>query len=382
MTGILSIKNKLRDFCRKQDEIVSPIFRFIWMLIIFVTIQKMFHYSDLGSKKEITVLLSVLTALLPDGFLFVMAGALIGLHAFSVSLEVGAVFVVMYIIMFCVYIRFFPKYAYAMFLVPVFYVLGIPYAAPIAVAVIAGLGGMVPAVMGVVLYFFAGSVSEISRLLATEDVENEIEAFKMLSDVIIHNKEMYVAMIIFAVTIAVTSVLAKFSYDYAIYIAIAGGTVINILSSIFAGYVMSNDVDMAKVVFGSLIGIIFAVIVRAGQGILDYQHTERVQFEDDDYFYYVKAVPKIDSEKKNKKAASKEDSKEVRKTKKTKSSESRKERPRKDQQYDEQPAAMQYDEQPSRREYTQEYVQPQEYAHPQYDDLQTDQLKKILSEEE
>ena len=72
----------------------------------------------------------------------------------------------------------------------------------------------------------------------------------------------------------------------------------------------------------------------------------------------------------------------MRKTKKTKSSESRKERPRKDQQYDEQPAAMQYDEQPSRREYTQEYVQPQEYAHPQYDDLQTDQLKKILSEEE
>ena len=33
-------------------------------------------------------------------------------------------------------------------------------------------------------------------------------------------------------------------------------------------------------------------------GILDYKHTERVQFEDDDYYYYVKAVPKIDSEKK------------------------------------------------------------------------------------
>jgi len=26
---------------------------------------------------------------------------------------------------------------------------------------------------------------------------------------------------------------------------------------------------------------------------LDYPHTEKVQFEDDDYYYFVKAVPKI-----------------------------------------------------------------------------------------
>ena len=63
---------------------------------------------------------------------------------------------------------------------------------------------------------------------------------------------------------------------------------------------MSNDVEMEMVVLEVLIGIIFAAIVRFGQGILDYQHTERVQFEDDDYYYYVKAVPKIDSEKKTK----------------------------------------------------------------------------------
>ena len=81
----------------------------------------MFHYSDLGSKKEVTILLAVLTALLPDAFMFVMAGVLIALHTFSVSLEAGAIFVVLYIIMYCVYVRFFPKYAYAMFIVPIFY---------------------------------------------------------------------------------------------------------------------------------------------------------------------------------------------------------------------------------------------------------------------
>ena len=39
---------------------------------------------------------------------------------------------------------------------------------------------------------------------------------------------------------------------------------------------------------------------------LDYNRTERVQFEDDEYYYYVKAVPKVNlssSEKKVQKIA-------------------------------------------------------------------------------
>ncbi|MBO4863924.1 MAG: hypothetical protein J5517_06140 [Eubacterium sp.] len=300
MSQLIKIKNAIRSFLRKQDEIFSPIFRFVWFLMVFMSLQKLFHYSDLGSKREVTFLLAVLSALLPDTFMFLITGVLIGLHCFSVSLEVGAVFLVIYILMYCVYIRFFPKYAYAMFIVPLFYILGIPYAAPIAVALIAGIGGMVPAVMGVVLYFFSQCVSDVSRLLATEDLENEIEAFKMLSDVLLHNKEMFAAMIIFAVTVLVIAILAKFSYPYAIYIAIAAGVIVNIFAAILAGYIIGEDVPLNMVMMNSLIGILLSFVIRIGQGLLDYGHTERVQFEDDDYFYYVKAVPKFDSEKKPK----------------------------------------------------------------------------------
>ena len=301
MTAILNIKNNIRSFFRKQDEIVTPIFRFIWCLMVFMSLQKLFHYSELGSKKEITILLAILTALLPDAFMFLIAGVLISLHTFSVSLEAGATFVVLYIIMYCVYIRFFPNYAYAMFRVPLFYVIGIPYAAPIAVGLIAGLGGVVPAVMGVVLYFYAQCVETVSGLLATEDVENEIEAFQKLSNVLIHNKEMYAAMIIFAITVLVIAILVKFSYPYAIYIAIGAGIIVNIFAAILAGFILGQDVPMGTVLAGSLVGILIALVIRCGQGVLDYKHTERVQFEDDDYYYYVKAVPKIDSEKKSEK---------------------------------------------------------------------------------
>lgn len=297
MQAIINAKNKLRDICRKQDEIITPILRFVWALIVFISIQKMFGYNSLASKPEVTILLAVLCALLPDGFMFFMAGVVMTLHSFSVSLELGAVFVVLFVIIYAVFARFFPKYSYLVLLVPVFYVLHIPFAAPIIIGVIAGLAGAIPAACGVVLYFFSVCAAEVHELLKTESAENEIEAVKQLSGVLVSNKELYTTVIAFVITIIVISVLAKFTYSYALYIAMAAGVVVNILGAILAGYITHHDVAIQMVLVGSIVGGILALIVRFGQGILDYQHTERVQFEDDDYYYYVKAVPKIDSEK-------------------------------------------------------------------------------------
>ncbi len=298
MESILKLKNSIRDICRKQDEIITPILRFIWSLIVFMSIQKIYGYNDLASKPEVTILLAVMAALLPDGFMFFMAGVVMALHSFSVSLEVGAVFIVLFVIIYCVYIRFFPKYAYAVLMVPVFYVLHIPFAAPIVIALVAGLGGVVPAVCGVALYYFSQCAAEINHLLATKSNENEIEAVKQLSSVLIGNRDMYTTMIAFAVTVLTIALLAKLTFNYAIYVAMGAGIVVNIIGAILAGFIMSEDVPMDMVVIGSIVGLVLAFILRFGQGILDYKHTERVQFEDDDYYYYVKAVPKIDSEKK------------------------------------------------------------------------------------
>ena len=258
MTQLINIRNSIRQFCRKQDEIVTPILRFVWTFLVFISLRSLFGYSALANKIEVIILLAIISALLPDGFLFFVSGVIIMLNT-----------------------------------VPVFYMFHIPFAAPIVIALICGIGGLVPAVFGVVIYHFSVSTAEISKLLKTAEAENEIEAFKQLSEVIIKNKEMYTTALIFAMTILVTYILLKMSYDYAMYIAIAAGTIVNILGSIFAGYIVNQDVATDKVILGSVVGILLALLVRFGKGILDYKHTERVQFEDDDYYYYVKAVPKV-----------------------------------------------------------------------------------------
>ena len=300
MSAVFKVKNIIREFCRKQDEIISPLFRFVFSLVLFMSLQKMFGYSELGSKSEVTVLLSVLTALLPDAFMFFMVGALVALHSFTVSIETGAVFVVLFIFMYCIYMRFFPNYTYAILIVPVFYLLNIPFAAPIIIGLVAGISGIIPAAFGVILVYYSYSVKELAALIKQDSFENMLESFKHLITSLITNKEMFSTILIFVITVTVLGVIAKFTFPYSVYIAIGAGTVVNILGAVLAGYVVGKDVAVSTVIAGSVVGLLIALVVRFGQGILDYKHTERVQFEDDDYYYYVKAVPKIDSEKKNK----------------------------------------------------------------------------------
>ena len=46
------------------------------------------------------------------------------------------------------------------------------------------------------------------------------------------------------------------------------------------------------ILVGSIISCVIAFVIQFLFFNLDYSRTERLQFEDDEYYYYVKAVPK------------------------------------------------------------------------------------------
>ena len=50
---------------------------------------------------------------------------------------------------------------------------------------------------------------------------------------------------------------------------------------------------MLSALFGSVLAILIAKVIEFFRFCVDYSRTERVQFEDDEYYYYVKAVPKM-----------------------------------------------------------------------------------------
>ena len=62
----------------------------------------------------------------------------------------------------------------------------------------------------------------------------------------------------------------------------------------FVGDFMFNvSVPMGELLFGAVVSVGVAAIYTFFAFAVDYSRTEYLQYEDDDYHYYVKAVPKI-----------------------------------------------------------------------------------------
>ncbi len=66
------------------------------------------------------------------------------------------------------------------------------------------------------------------------------------------------------------------------------------LAVIFIGDSKLNvNLSIGSVALGALVSVLLAFVVQFFLFAVDYSRTEFLQYEDDDYYYYVKAVPKI-----------------------------------------------------------------------------------------
>ena len=99
--------------------------------------------------------------------------------------------------------------------------------------------------------------------------------------------------IAFAVTAIAVGLIRRLSVSHAWSIAIVSGVVI-LLTAFFLGMSLYGVSISALPLFLGCTGAgLLAALYQFFVFSVDYTRTEYTQFEDDDYYYYVKAVPKL-----------------------------------------------------------------------------------------
>ncbi len=315
MTGLLTVRDAIRDFLRKYDEITTPVIRFVAALIVFYSINSMYGYSGLFEKGIVVFLLAVICALTSDTVVVLLGGIVVLVNVLGISMELGIMCLVLFILIYCMYMRMFPECAWVLAFVPIMMMLKMYYAVPLVVMIFAGASGIVPTAFGVLLYYFATHVRDIvdGKMLDDED----FQSYKYIVDEVVKNKTVLALIISAAIVILIASIIYKLPFNYSWYVAIGVGGVCNILFSIIVNSAVGADISAGSVFIGSLIGIVLALFVQVCKRVADYSKKESVQFEDDDFYYYVKAIPKYNMGKKksdtqtNKKAVSQETRKKM-----------------------------------------------------------------------
>ena len=293
MMSLLVLKERLITIYQRIEVYAKPILRFLMALVVFMVINSSYGYDPRFKSIPVVLLLSVVCAFLPTSVMIIIAALVSFFHYYFVSKILSILVVVVFLILYLLFARFTPKQGYVLVLMPICFMLNIPYVLPILLGVIATPISIVPVSCGVVLYFFIAVVKQAAQITVTLSVEDTLQVYTYVIDSLKNNKEMMLTIGIFAIVILVTYVIRTRKIDHAFDIAIASGVVVNILVFLIGDLRLDIEDKILTLVIGSLISGILVYIIQFFRLTLDYTAVEYVQFQDDDYYYYVKAVPKM-----------------------------------------------------------------------------------------
>ena len=293
MMGLLVFKERLKEFYARFEIYITPVIKFIFSFLAFSLMNKNIGFMAKLTDAYIPVVLALVCSFLPYGAISFLAAGFMLAHLSGISLEITLVMAVFIVVVGLLYYGFQPGDSYLLVLTPVFFLLRIPYAIPLIVGLSGSVISVIPVSCGVFIYYALLYVKQNAGVLTNDMSVDEMQKFMQLMKSLLSNKLMLVMVTAFALSLVVVAITRSLSVDYAWIIAIVAGTIAQ-LGVIFIGDIAADvSVSVIRLLVGILISILIAGIYTFFVFAVDYSRTEYVQFEDDDYYYYVKAVPKL-----------------------------------------------------------------------------------------
>ena len=294
LTKLLEFRGMARNFFQKYQMIIEPVFRFFISYMAFHTINTALEYNKTVTSPVIELGLAAVGAFLPPVVLILLCAMLAILQVYSASPILAALVVVIFAVLYCFIARFSGKYGYAVVAVPILFVFKMPYLIPLLLGMIATPMAIFPTVSGVIVYFVFKVIQEAAVRQDITSLDATLALYIDVVNSLFKHKEMFVTAAIFAAVILIMWMVRKLRFEFVFEITIVLGAIINILGFLLANLQMDINVGTGSMILGTVISMLLVFVAQFFRVVLDYTSVEYVQFEDDDYYYYVRAVPKID----------------------------------------------------------------------------------------
>ena len=294
MTQLIEIKDKIIKFFCYYEFYMMMVVKFVLALTLFLIINANIGYMSRISSVPVAIILAMICCLLPANGTILLAAIVVLLDMYTLSIEVALVTFILFLLIYLVYFRFAPRDGIAAILTPITFQMKIPYLMPMATGLLRPAYSIASIICGTVLYFFLDGVRQsVSTLTATAGADDDTTSkLNVIIGQLTTNKELALTIVIFVLAFLIVYLIRKMNIEHAWTVAIISGTIFQVVGLI-AGYLVLNiSGKMIGLLIGSIVSMLLAFVIQFFYMDLDYARTERVQFSDDEYFYYVKAVPK------------------------------------------------------------------------------------------
>ena len=293
IVAILELRAHILRFLQKFQLFVEPVVKFIIAFVVFRSINNAIGAHTLLLSLPAELLLALLGTFVPPVILTLMAAGISLVHVYVASPLLAILVAILMAILYCFIARFSGKYGYVVLAVPVLFLLKIPYVVPLILGLIATPMTIIPAACGVIIFRMFTVISNVALVENTTAIEDILALYIDVIDQLVADKQMIITIAVFFIMILTMSLIRKLSIEYVFELSIAAGAIVCILGFLVANLMLDVGLNITEMVFGTVGSLLIALVFQFFRLALDYTAVERVQFEDDDYYYYVKAVPKI-----------------------------------------------------------------------------------------
>lgn len=300
MSNIFEIKEQIVALYASKSKLIDILLKLVLGLFVFAYINTNAGFMKAAASPAVTVGLSVVCAFLPLLCMVFAAMALLLAHLFSLSMGLMAVAAASILMMFVFYFRFTPKQAIVLLLTPVLFWLNIPFVMPIAYGLIGAPISLIPIACGTILYYIIDFAKDNADTLSGAKLSGILDAITSTAKQIYQNKSMWIMIIAFAICICIVYTIKRLAIEQAWKTAIIAGAVANIVIVLIGNTVMHIKSPFVMIFLGNVVAVAVCMVLELFVFSVDYSRTKQIEFEDDEYFYYVKAIPKISVAKQEK----------------------------------------------------------------------------------
>ncbi len=293
MSSLLEWKKRLQTIYAEYSMYIEKAIHFVLALTTFLLITARIGFMEKLANPVIAVGLAAVCTFLPLNITVICAVVLMLVHMLSLSPVIAGIAAALMLLMFIFYFRFTPKKAVILLLTPIAFALKVPVLIPVAFGLVGTPVYAIPVAFGTIGYYLVKFTKEYAGAMGNAGKDSMLNVVVGFAKQLMTSKEMWTAVAAVVVCLLVVYFVRRLSLDYAWAVGAVSGAVAYIAVSVIANVVFDAGVNYLTLVVGSVLATAIGLGLELFVFSVDYSRTESLQFEDDEYYYYVKAVPKL-----------------------------------------------------------------------------------------
>ncbi|MGI6071700.1 MAG: hypothetical protein ACOX75_01615 [Lachnospiraceae bacterium] len=301
MKTLLTLRNHINSFYSKYSLFVGYGVRVIVAFFVLLAVKNGAGYNSLLSQVWFIIAFAIVSAFMRTRLLVLALAAYTVIQVMSLSMGVGVVLLCIILVIYMLYFRLDEKHGMAVLLVALLHIIKIPLAAPLMLPIVSPVGSVIAIICGNILYYAIHYLAVNSAVITGMADAGEVTKATMFLNGIASYKEFFYVTLIMIMVSLVVYFAKRIPVNRANDLAIIYGTGLYIILMILINMMLGTITfpRLRNILIGGIVSFIVAFVMENIILPLDFARTELLEFQDDEYYYYVKAVPKAMLEKEN-----------------------------------------------------------------------------------